>query len=127
MAGAAALTTAVAPVAQAAPHAVKYVITSDRDFLSQTQYIKTEPANKAAFDAAADQYLVRNPSRISPDEPLVVETSLSDPTQWAYLSASAATKAVTGTPVFHCEIWVDGAVAIQQDGEGAVTCALRQW
>ncbi|MGH3727079.1 MAG: hypothetical protein ACRDUS_23475 [Mycobacterium sp.] len=121
------LMTVAAPFAQAAPHQVKYVISSDREFLSQTTVLQTEPASAAAYDSDAGKYLVRNSTRISPDAPFVVETTLNDPTQWAYVSASAAAKAVTGAPVFHCEVYVDGALATQADGETAVTCSLRKW
>lgn len=121
------LTIALAPAAQAAPHQVKYVISSDRDFLSQTLVLQTEPPSQAAYDSESSKYLVRNSTRIAPDAPFVVETTLNDPTQWAYVSASAAAKAVTGAPVFHCEVYVDGALATQADGETAVTCSLRKW
>lgn len=121
------LTMALAPAAQAAPHQVKYVISSDRDFLSQTLVLQTEPPSQAAYDSESSKYLVRNSTRIAPDAPFVVETTLNDPTQWAYVSASAAAKAVTGAPVFHCEVYVDGALATQADGETAVTCSLRKW
>lgn len=121
------LTMALAPAAQAAPHQVKYVISSDRDFLSQTLVLQTEPPSQAAYDSESSKYLVRNSTRIAPDAPFVVETTLNDPTQWAYVSASAAAKAVTGAPVFHCEVYVDGALAAQADGETAVTCSLRKW
>ncbi|WP_182878870.1 hypothetical protein [Mycobacteroides abscessus] len=121
------LTLALAPPAEAAPHQVKYVISSDRDFLSQTLVLQNEPPSKSAYDTESSKYLVRNSTRIAPDAPFVVETTLNDPTQWAYVSASAAAKAVTGAPVFHCEVYVDGALATQADGETAVTCSLRQW
>ncbi|YCU42156.1 hypothetical protein ACRYGZ_14640 [Mycobacteroides abscessus] len=121
------LTLALAPTAEAAPHQVKYVISSDRDFLSQTLVLQNEPPSKSAYDTESSKYLVRNSTRIAPDAPFVVETTLNDPTQWAYVSASAAAKAVTGAPVFHCEVYVDGALATQADGETAVTCSLRQW
>lgn len=121
------LTLALAPAAAAAPHQVKYVISSDRDFLSQTLVLQNEPPSKSAYDTESSKYLVRNSTRIAPDAPFVVETTLNDPTQWAYVSASAAAKAVTGAPVFHCEVYVDGALATQADGETAVTCSLRQW
>ncbi|RIS73771.1 hypothetical protein D2E70_13600 [Mycobacteroides abscessus] len=121
------LTLALAPAAEAAPQQVKYVISSDRDFLSQTLVLQNEPPSKSAYDTESSKYLVRNSTRIAPDAPFVVETTLNDPTQWAYVSASAAAKAVTGAPVFHCEVYVDGALATQADGETAVTCSLRQW
>lgn len=121
------LTLALAPAAEAAPRQVKYVISSDRDFLSQTLVLQNEPPSKSAYDTESSKYLVRNSTRIAPDAPFVVETTLNDPTQWAYVSASAAAKAVTGAPVFHCEVYVDGALATQADGETAVTCSLRQW
>ncbi|WP_162296505.1 hypothetical protein [Mycobacteroides abscessus] len=121
------LTLALAPAAEAAPHQVKYVISSDHDFLSQTLVLQNEPPSKSAYDTESSKYLVRNSTRIAPDAPFVVETTLNDPTQWAYVSASAAAKAVTGAPVFHCEVYVDGALATQADGETAVTCSLRQW
>ncbi|MGL5445266.1 MAG: hypothetical protein ACRDDJ_22740, partial [[Mycobacterium] stephanolepidis] len=92
---------AMAPMAQAAPHQVKYVISSDRDFLSQTLVLQNEPPSASAYDTESSKYLVRASTRIAPDAPFVVETTLNDPTQWAYVSASAAAKAVTGAPVFH--------------------------
>lgn len=118
---------ALAPMAEAAPHQVKYVISSDRDFLSQTLVLQNEPPSASAYDSESSKYLVRASTRIAPDAPFVVETTLNDPTQWAYVSASAAAKAVTGAPVFHCEVYVDGALATQADGETAVTCSLRKW
>ncbi|GLE58390.1 hypothetical protein NJBCHELONAE_37000 [Mycobacteroides chelonae] len=120
-------TLTLAPMAEAAPHQVKYVISSDRDFLSQTLVLQNEPPSASAYDSESSKYLVRASTRIAPDAPFVVETTLNDPTQWAYVSASAAAKAVTGAPVFHCEVYVDGALATQADGETAVTCSLRKW
>lgn len=86
------LTLALAPAAEAAPHQVKYVISSDRDFLSQTLVLQNEPPSKSAYDTESSKYLVRNSTRIAPDAPFVVETTLNDPTQWAYVSASAAAR-----------------------------------
>ena len=53
-------------------------------------------------------------------------TTMQDP-QWAILTASTGVHAMQASPNPHCEIAIDGQVAVQQDGTYTVQCQLSQW
>ena len=58
--------------------------------------------------------------------PWVFETTLADP-QWAILTVSSTTHGGRAAPNPHCDIAVDGQVAVQQDAPYNLQCQLGQW
>jgi hypothetical protein len=56
----------------------------------------------------------------------VFETTLADP-QWAILTVSSTTHGGREAPNPHCDITVDGQVAVQQDAPYNLQCQLGQW
>ena len=63
---------------------------------------------------------------VAPGVPWVFETTLADP-QWAILTVSSTTHGRSGAPNPHCDIAVDGQVAVQQDAPYNLQCQLGQW
>jgi hypothetical protein len=112
--------------AEPAAHKVVYTVTAATDGSVEFNYLTAQPPSKEAYDADPYAYLKRDRLSLAPGVPWVFETTLED-TQWAYISASGATHGGKGAPFPHCEIAIDGQLAVQQDGESAATCALRPW
>jgi hypothetical protein len=106
-------------------HQVRYTITTGQEATVSLNYLATDPASKAAFDANPSAYLRNERVSVGPGAPWVFETTLND-TSWAYVMAGGAAR-YNGTPNPHCEIAIDGNVVTQQDGETAATCTLKPW
>lgn len=111
--------------AEPAAHQVRYTVTTGQETSVNINYLATEPASQSAYNANAGAYMRNESVAAGPGSPWVFETTLSD-TSWAYVMAGGAAH-YYGTPNPHCEIAIDGNVVMQQDGETAVTCALKQW
>ena len=110
--------------AEPAAHKVKYTVRAGDTLQAKINYMQTEPENQGAFDADSSKYLTYVQVPVDPGTPWVMETTLSNPNQWAILSASGVLRT---NPQFHCEIAVDGVTVVSQDGGSGVQCALRQW
>lgn len=106
-------------------HQVTYTISATSELNVDVQYIQADPPSKSAYNADADKYLAtsrRTP--ISPGHPLVYTATLADPNQWALVTASGGLRI---NPELHCEIAVDGAQVVSQQGGSGVTCSTRPW
>jgi hypothetical protein len=114
-------------IASAEPdvHQVRYTVTTGQEATISLNYLATEPASKAAYDANPSAYLRNERASIAPGAPWVFETTLKD-TSWAYVNAGGAAR-YSGSPNPHCDIAIDGQVVTQQDGETGVQCALKPW
>lgn len=126
---------AVAPTAishaDPAGHQVTYTVTSTGNLTGNVRYISSDPPSQAAFDANSSQYLLTVQTGFSAGEPLVYTATLTNPNQWAFVTASGGCKwpdCSSGvTPELHCEIAVDGQVVANQTATTGVTCATRPW
>jgi hypothetical protein len=107
--------------AQPAPN-VRYVLTSDAPVGFDVNYLVNQPPNKEAYNADAYAFLKKD--RV--DSPWEFSTTLADP-QWAIINASAAAHAMQAPPNAHCEIWVDGQLAVQNTGPYTAFCQLSRW
>ncbi|CAN5431181.1 hypothetical protein BH09ACT7_BH09ACT7_15070 [soil metagenome] len=112
--------------AEPAGHQVRYTLTSAGGADFDLFYLTTQPADKAAYNADAYAYVKREKINLAPGVPWVFETTLADP-QWAILTVSSTTHGGQAAPNAHCDIAVDGQVAVQQDGPYNVQCQLSQW
>jgi hypothetical protein len=110
--------------AEPAAHQVRYTVTAGDVLQAKINYMGNEPASQAAFDADSSKYLTYVQAPVAPDTPWVMETTLSNPNQWAIVTASGVLRT---NPQFHCEIAVDGVTVVSQDGGSGVSCALRPW
>jgi hypothetical protein len=55
----------------------------------------------------------------------VLDVMLADPDQWAIVAATSGLSAAS--PLFHCELAVDGVVVDSNDGPKGALCWLRHW
>lgn len=111
-----------APAVAPGQHKVTYTITTTSDLTANIYYVSTDPPNQAAANDPQFMPMARTP--VGPGGPWVFETTLKDPTQWAFVSASGGLRV---NPEFHCEIAVDGQVVASEQGGSGVQCALRPW
>jgi hypothetical protein len=112
--------------AEPAAHQVRYTLTSAGATGFDLYYLTAQPPSKEAYDADPYAFLKSERVDLAPGVPWVFETTLAD-TQWAIITASTAVHAMQSPPNPHCEIAIDGQVAVQQDGPYTVQCQLRQW
>jgi hypothetical protein len=112
--------------AQPAGHQVRYTLTSAGATGFDVYYLTAQPPSKEAYDADPYAFLKSERVDLAPGVPWVFETTLAD-TQWAIITASTAVHAMQSPPNPHCEIAIDGQVAVQQDGPYTVQCQMKQW
>ncbi|MFI5508817.1 hypothetical protein ACIA48_15195 [Mycobacterium sp. NPDC051804] len=101
---------------------VKYVVTADAPLSFDINYVTSSPADLQAFNADANAYSTRGKFVV----PWEATATLSDP-QWAYISVARAGHAMEAPPNAHCEIWVDGQLAVQNTGPTTAFCQLSRW
>jgi hypothetical protein len=118
-------------VAHADSHQVTYTITATGNLTGNVRYMNSDPASQAAFDANSSQFMTTVPATFTAGTPLVYNSTLANPNQWAYINASGGCHwpdcGSGATPELHCEIAVDGQVVTQQTASTVVTCATRPW
>lgn len=116
------------PTEPAAPagHQVRYTVSAAAPYDFDLYYLTAQPPNKAAYDADAYAFVKQEKITVTPDAPWVFETTLEDP-QWAIVTVSSTTRGTVGAPNAHCDITVDGQVAVQQDHPYSPRCQLGQW
>jgi hypothetical protein len=108
--------------ADPAAHKVTYTVTTTSELMANIYYVSADPPSQA--QANSPQYMPLARLLVGPDAPWVFETTLSNPNQWAFVSASGGLRV---DPEFHCDIAVDGQVVVSQQGGSGVQCALRPW
>lgn len=111
-----------AATAQPVPHKVTYTITTTSDLTANIYYVNADPPSQAEANSPA--YMPAARVMVGPAAPWVLETTLDDPTRWAFVSASGGLRV---NPEFRCEIAVDGQVVASQQGGSGVQCSLRPW
>lgn len=122
MATAAVLAGQATAAAEPAAHKVTYTITTTSELTANIYYVNADPPSQA--EANSPQFMPAARVLVGPAAPWVLETTLNDPTQWAFVSASGGLRV---NPAFHCEIAVDGQVVVSQQGGSGVQCSLRPW
>jgi hypothetical protein len=120
-------TTAVPSYAddQPALHHVKYTVTAGNRIYTQVYYLDREPAIFADWSHNPYEFVPNVDVDIGPGKPWTYELWLARPDQWAFVSASAGPE--PGTPMYHCELAIDGTVVDSKDGARGVLCSIRIW
>jgi hypothetical protein len=106
-------------------HHVKYTVTAAKPIYADIYYLDQEPPNFADYSHIPYQFVPNIQADIAPGRPWSYELNLANPDQWALVTASTGTE--PGTPGFHCELAVDGAVVVAKDGPKGVLCSIRSW
>jgi hypothetical protein len=113
---------AQAPADPTGPHQVTYTVTTTSDLTANIYYVTSDPPSQES--ANDPQYMPLARTGVGPGAPWVFQTTMDDPTQWAFVSASGGLRV---NPEFRCEIAVDGQVLVSTQGGSGVQCALRPW
>ena len=114
-----------APATSAAPdgaHQVTYTVTTTSDLTANIYYVAGDPPDQAS--ANDPKYMPMARTLVGPGAPWTFQATLTDPGQWAFVSASGGLRV---NPEFRCEIAVDGKVVQTQQGGSGVQCSLRPW
>src|SRR6476619_2789707 len=112
--------------ADPAGHQVRYTLTAAGAADFDLFYLTSQPPSKEAYNADAYAFVKRETVNLAPGVPWVFETTLADP-QWAIFTVSSTTHGGQAAPNAHCDIAIDGQVAVQQDAPYNVACQLSQW
>ncbi|GAY13822.1 hypothetical protein MSZK_05480 [Mycobacterium sp. shizuoka-1] len=121
-----AATHAVSSAEPAPGHQVTYTLATGGTYDFTITYLTAQPPSKDAFNANSDAFMKRETITVSPDAPWVFQTTLDDP-QWAFLQVASTTHGGQAAPNAHCEVTIDGAVAVAQDAPYSPQCYLAQW
>lgn len=107
-------------------HHVKYTLTAKNPIYAQIYYLDQEPEVFANWSHNPYQYMPNVEADLGPNHPVwTYELDLHNPQEWAMVIANTGPE--PGTPNFHCEIAVDGAVVVSNDGGKGVLCSIRHW
>lgn len=101
---------------------VTYTVTTTSDLTANIYYVSADPPDQEAANDPEFMPLAR--TVVGPGAPWTMQTTLDDPSQWAFVSASGGLRV---NPEFRCEIAVDGRVVVSEQGGSGVQCALRPW
>ena len=110
------------PAAADGARQVTYTVTTTSDLTANIYYVIGDPPDQAA--ANDPKYMPMARTLVGPGAPWTFQTTLNDPDQWAFVSASGGLRV---NPEFRCEIAVDGTVVQTQQGGSGVQCSLRSW
>lgn len=106
-------------------HHVKYSITAKNPIYANIYYIDQEPAIFSDYSHDPYRFTPNVQADIAPDKPWSYELNLAKPEYWAMVVVNTGPE--PGTPQFHCDLSVDGAVVVSKDGPKGVLCSIRNW
>jgi hypothetical protein len=110
-------------------HHVKYTLTAKKPIYAQVYYIDHEPAIWSAYSHNPYEFTPNVAADLGPNNPpWTFELNLAKPEEYAMVIAN--TGGEPGTPIFHCEIAVDGKTVVSKDSAPdakGVLCSIRTW
>jgi len=127
----AALIPATAVADPATGHQVTYTVTATGNLTGNVRYMSSDPPSQAAYDSDSSQYMTSVQAALAAGQPQTYSTTLTNPIQWAIVSASGGCHwpdCDTGNVAqIECQIAVDGQVVVTQTATTGVTCSTRRW
>jgi hypothetical protein len=106
-------------------HHVKYTIAVQNPIYANIYYIDQEPAMFSDYSHDPYRFTPNVKTDIAPGNPWSFELNEAKPEYWAMVVVNTGTE--PGTPQFHCDLSVDGAVVVSKDGPRGVLCSIRNW
>ncbi|KZS59967.1 hypothetical protein A4G28_09360 [Mycobacterium ostraviense] len=106
-------------------HQVRYTISAKNPIYADIYYQDQDPAVFSDYSHNPYQFTPNIQADIAPGRPWTMQVVLANPDQWAMVTASTGPE--PGTPMFHCDLAVDGVVVVAKDGPRGVLCSLRNW
>ena len=126
LAAAGVVTTHAVSGADPTQHQVTYTLTAAGPSDFTVTYLTAQPPSKDAYNADAYAYMKRESVSVSPGAPWTFSTTFADP-QWAFLQVSSTTRGGQAAPEAHCEVAIDGQVAVSGDAPYSPQCFLSRW
>jgi hypothetical protein len=106
-------------------HHVKYAISVQNPIYANIYYIDQEPPIFSDYSHDPYRFTPNVKTDIAPDKPWSFEMDMTKPDVWAMVVVNTGPE--PGTPQFHCDLSVDGAVVVSKDGPRGVLCSIRNW
>ncbi|OBB98841.1 hypothetical protein A5784_23155 [Mycobacterium sp. 852013-50091_SCH5140682] len=106
-------------------HRVTYKVSAESQVTADIYYREVDPPTWADYSHNPYEFSPKVEATIGPDQPWVIDVMLADPDQWAMVAATSGR--LPTTPVFHCELAVDGVSVTSSGGPKGALCALRHW
>jgi hypothetical protein len=106
-------------------HHVKYTLTVQNPIYANIYYIDQEPAMFSDYSHDPYRFTPNVQTDIAPGKPWSFDVNMSKPDVWAMVVVNTGPE--PGTPEFHCELSVDGAVVVSNNGPRGVLCSIRSW
>lgn len=109
--------------AQADPvwHQVTYTVSAKNPIYADIYYQDQDPAAFSDYSHNPYTFTPNIQADITPGKPWVQQVPLLNPDQWAMVTVSTGHE--PGTPMFHCDLSVDGVVVVSKDGPRG--CSVR--
>jgi hypothetical protein len=106
-------------------HHIKYTLTVQNPIYANIYYIDQEPTTFSDYSHDPYRFTPNVQADIAPNKPWSFELNLAKPEYWAMVVVNTGSE--PGTPQFHCDLSVDGAVVVSKDGPRGVLCSIRNW
>jgi hypothetical protein len=106
-------------------HHVKYTLTAANPIYADIHYLDQEPPIFSDYSHNPYQFVPNVQADVGPRSPWTYELDLANPYQWAFFTASVGHE--PSSPMFHCQLMVDGGIVAMQDGAKGVLCSMRPW
>jgi hypothetical protein len=106
-------------------HHIKYTLTAQNPIYANIYYIDQEPTTFSDYSHDPYRFTPNVQADIAPNKPWSFELNLAKPEYWAMVVVNTGSE--PGTPQFHCDLSVDGAVVVSKDGPRGVLCSIRNW
>jgi hypothetical protein len=106
-------------------HHVKYTVTAQNPIYANIYYLDQEPAIFSDYSHDPYRFTPNVKTDIAPGKPWSFELNMAKPEDYAMVVVNTGPE--PGTPQFHCDLSVDGAVVVSKDGAKGVLCSIRNW
>jgi hypothetical protein len=106
-------------------HHVRYTVTAEDPFYADIYYRDTDPPNFADYSHDPFVFSPKVEADVGPKTPWVFDAMLADPYQWAMVTATSGLS--PASPMFRCELAVDGVVLVTNNGPKGALCSQRAW
>ena len=119
------LTVAQAHADDPVLHHVRYTVTAQSPTSAKIYYRDVDPPNWADYSHNPYVFSPRAEADLGPGKAWTLDVMLADPAQWAMVTASSGLS--TATPMFSCQLELDGQVVVTNDGPKGALCSMRTW
>jgi hypothetical protein len=104
-------------------HHVTYTLMSANPIYANIYYLGQEPPVYADYSHDPYRFVPHIQADVKPESPWTYELDLENPYEWAFFMANVGGE--PSTPMFRCQLMVDGGIVESQAGPKGVLCSMR--